>query len=381
MSVNEVRPTVERLQEVATPSAMMTLGLGCLYMMTSAALISWNKFLMHPGRFPFAMSLVLGHSLACTVFAAILYFVKPDLFPSLTNAATRITVDRQLMLRGVLPIAFFFSVQLVLSNMAYLHLSVAFLQMMKESNLVLVFGLSLFFGLEVFNWRSIGILAFVIFATAITIHGEMHFDLHGFIVQGTGQVFECTKIVLQAVLLTAAGKKMDALSYVLLVMPMCFMLLGTSVTFIHFFTPDEYSHHIPLPEMHHFVTWAPHLVGNACVAFALNVIIALFIKNSSAVAFILAGIVKDCMIVSAGAMFFNEYISIIQVVGFGMQLFGILIWSMTKIYPEEFANGIVPGFQALALKANGVDKLQIQAKGYSTMEDGTSKGKSSTPRN
>lgn len=332
---------------------------------------------MHPERFPFAMSLVLVHAACCSLFAAILYFTQPQLFPSLTCAATKITVDRQLLLRGVLPIAFFFSVQLVLSNMAYLHLSVAFLQMMKESNLVMVYALSLVFALETWSWRHGYVLIFIIFATVITIHGEVNFDLHGFIVQGTGQVFECTKIVLQAALLTAAGKKMDALTYVLMVMPMCFLLLGSSVVCIHFFTPDEYSHHIPLPQTHHLVTWAPHLAGNACLAFALNVIIALFIKSSSAVAFIMAGIVKDAMIVSAGSAFFHEHISIIQVVGFSMQLVGIMTWGLMKTYPDAFQNGILIGFQVLATgrteytkgAAESLSHSPCDIKGYNTMED------------
>ena len=62
--------------------------------------------------------------------------------------------------------------------------------------------------------------------------------------------------------------------------------------------------------------WWPILACNACVAPALNIVIARFVMNRSAVAIILAGVVKNPMIVFAGTMFFHEIISALQVFGF-----------------------------------------------------------------
>ena len=47
------------------------------------------------------------------------------------------------------------------------------------------------------------------------------------------------------------------------------------------------------PDWRHVEAWWPILACNACVALALNTVIALLVMNSSAVAFNLAGIVKD----------------------------------------------------------------------------------------
>merc|ERR1719506_2709633 len=128
--------------------------------------------------------------------------LRPSLFPSLTCPERRVIIDRHIIFRGALPIALLFSTQLVLSNTAYLHSSVAFLQMMKESNLVMVYLLSLLFALEQYRFRSIMILLFICGATSMTIVGELHFSWTGFAVQGIRQVFECGKIVLQSVLLS-----------------------------------------------------------------------------------------------------------------------------------------------------------------------------------
>merc|ERR1719329_596558 len=144
---------------------MMFVGfLGLCYVACSSALIAYNKFLMDMERFPYAICLVLLHAIFCSTLAGVLYLAKPALFPSLSDPSRRVVVDSSLYLTGALPIAVFFSAQLVLSNTAYLHSSVAFLQMMKEANLVLVYVFSLAAAMERFSWRSIGILAFIIFA-------------------------------------------------------------------------------------------------------------------------------------------------------------------------------------------------------------------------
>lgn len=330
---------------------MMFVGLlGLGYIGCSSCLIAYNKYLMDMDRFPYAICLVLLHAIFCSVCSGVLYLLRPSLFPSLTDPAQKVTVDSSLILTGALPIALFFSAQLVLSNTAYLHSSVAFLQMMKEANLVLVYVFSLIAALERFSWRSVSILAFIIFATTLTIHGEVNFSWTGFAIQGMGQLFECCKIVLQAMLLTSAGRKLDALTYVMLVMPLCAVILAGGICVLTAF-PHE---HFLVPDWHHLEQWWPHLLANACIAFLLNVIIALFIKQASAVAFILAGIVKDAMIVATAVVALREVVSLLQTVGFVLQLMGILVWSVIKTFPDRFEHSVAEGFMSFIFPSESV---------------------------
>lgn len=349
---------------------MMTVsffGLG--YICVSAGLIAYNKYLINVDRFPFAICLVLLHALFCSACSAVLYLIRPSLFPSLSDPAKKVNVDWDLMVKGALPIAVLFSAQLVLTNTAYLHSSVAFLQMMKEANLVLVYVFSLMAVLEKFSWRSVGILAFITFATSLTIHGEMNFSWTGFSIQAFGQLFECGKIVLQAMLLSSAGRKLDPLTYVMLVMPLCAVLLGAGMCVLNFF-PHE---HFLTPSWAQITQWWPHLLANACVAFVLNVVIACFIKCASAVAFILAGIVKDAVIVTTSVFFLREVVSLIQAVGFSLQLMAILLWSLIKTFPDKFETGIIMGFVNLALPAKHVEDpsaaLKKEKQKYGSTEE------------
>merc|ERR1712032_1428193 len=71
-----------------------------------------------------------------------------------------------------------------------------------------------------------------------------------------------------------------------------------------------------MPAWADIAAWWPLILLNACLAYSLNVITALFIKHSSAVAFVLLGIMKDAAIVMAGALILSEDISRLQGFGF-----------------------------------------------------------------
>jgi len=364
-----LRNAAENPEERTTAYWMALLSLlGFGYIFCSTSLIAFNKYLINVDRFPCAICLVFIQMIFCSVFAGFLYLVKPSLFPSLSDPAKLVAIDSSLVLKRALPIAVLFAGQLVLSNTAYLHSSVAFLQMMKESHLALVYTFSLFAALERFSWRSVGIIFFIIFGLTLTIQGEVNFSMTGFILQGLSSLFECSRIVLSAMLLSNAGQKLDALTYVMLVMPLCALILGVGICALTAFPQSQFM----TPSWVQLVQWWPHLFANACVAFLLNVVIALFVKYSSAVAFILSGIVKDTMIVMASALVFRELISLVQVVGFFLQLVGILVWSLIKTFPDRFDAGLAAGFSSFIIRDEAVKGAVLLGKGKygSTCEDG-----------
>merc|ERR1719436_2246107 len=103
----------------------------------------------------------------------------------------------------------------------------------------------------------------------------------------------------------------------LLVTPLCVGILGIFISFLIYVWPMP---HCRLPEVSDIMEWWPVLLVNGLVAFSLNLAIAMFIKNSSAVSFILAGIIKDGAIVAVGAVLLAEEVSSLQLVGFTIQL-------------------------------------------------------------
>merc|ERR1719436_2091163 len=100
--------------------------------------------------------------------------------------------------------------------------------------------------------------------------------MRGLLLQGSSQIAESLKIVLQALVLSGSSK-LDAMSYVLLVAPCCAVALMTIGVGQYFLVPS-----VSIVEAWpRLVHWMPVLALNSMVAFSLNVAIALFIKNTS----------------------------------------------------------------------------------------------------
>lgn len=297
----------------------------------SAALITFNKYLMHKDRFPFPIALVLIHCLCCSAFSGVLLLVCPSLFPALSDPAKRISIDRSFVVRRALPVAALFSVSLLLSNCAYQYATVAFLQMVKLANVVLVYVISLAWGLQTWRAQEASVLLLIVCATLVTIRGELNYSATGFVLQGLCGFVESAKIVVQGSLLSGSGRKLDALSYVLVVTPLCALLLGATVAFSCAVVELPF---VRVPGAQQWARMGPLLALNVALAFALNVVVALFIRFSSAMSFVVCNIAKDCVVVLGSAVVMHEPVSTLQAEGFVAQLALISLWSAMKAFPE-----------------------------------------------
>eukprot|EP00440_Ansanella_granifera_P011142 gb/GFBE01012084.1/.p1 GENE.gb/GFBE01012084.1/~~gb/GFBE01012084.1/.p1 ORF type:complete len:455 (+),score=109.66 gb/GFBE01012084.1/:1-1365(+) len=301
---------------------------GILYIAASVALIKYNKFLITDGRFPFAINLTLGHQVAGSLCLFLVYKLRPALFPSLSDEEKNKEITWRFFGLAVCPIALCFSGQLVLSNSAYQFSSVAFLQMMKEGNIVLVYLLSLLAGMERFDSARARILFCLFLSTTLTIQGELNFDFTGFAIQGTSQFLECSKIVLQAILLSAAGSKgLDALSYNLLVQPATAVLV-----LVYLLVIMSGLSSISTASAADYAAWWPHLAANALTALSLNLTASVFIANTSAVGFIVAGILKDVTLILIDVLISGTQISQLQVVAFSCQVMFVGGYSLFKTF-------------------------------------------------
>uniref|UniRef100_A0A6T1DJV2 Sugar phosphate transporter domain-containing protein n=1 Tax=Alexandrium monilatum TaxID=311494 RepID=A0A6T1DJV2_9DINO len=315
-------------------SAALVGVLALAYMAISTGLITFNKYLLHDGRFPFVIFLGVLHMSFSFLCNLALYRMCPALYPALTDPDRRVHIDRPLVLRVLLPIALCFGAQLVLSNMAFMHSSLAFLQMMKQSNVVLVYLFSLALALERFSWRRALVLVWIAGATGLTIRGELDFSPGGFAIQGVSMLCESLKLTLQNYSLSAAGHRLDALTFVMLVAPLVLLALLALLAVLRVLWPERPGA-LTMPPWSVVAQLWPLLLANGCLAFAMNVAHALLIKWSSAMTFILTGVImKDVVIVVVGAMILDELLSPLQVAGFAMQLVAILVWSLMKVAPE-----------------------------------------------
>eukprot|EP00413_Alexandrium_margalefii_P029875 CAMPEP_0204578114 /NCGR_PEP_ID=MMETSP0661-20131031/42738_1 /ASSEMBLY_ACC=CAM_ASM_000606 /TAXON_ID=109239 /ORGANISM="Alexandrium margalefi, Strain AMGDE01CS-322" /LENGTH=352 /DNA_ID=CAMNT_0051587015 /DNA_START=57 /DNA_END=1115 /DNA_ORIENTATION=+ len=292
-------------------------GFCLLYIIVSTGLIRYNKLMMRKDHFPHALALSACHMLVCSVLCTSLYVVRPSMFPGMETSKGQ----RLGLMKWFVPIGLCFAVMLFGSNQAYVYCSVTFLQFMKEANVMLVFVFSCFVGLQSFTRLRCLVIAWVIFGATLTVSGEVHFKWIGFIFQGVSQLAEVTRMIMGEFVLT--GRKMDPLTYNMFLAPICLAVLIVA----------NAAHWSP-GTLEDFAEWWPLILGNACLAFCLNILVATVIKECSAVGFVLTGLIKDIVIVIFSAVAFHEHVTRKQAEAFIITIFGVFFWSYMKIYPD-----------------------------------------------
>lgn len=341
-------------------AASKALALGAFYIIVSAVMIESNKWLMEKDHFPFPVTLTTFHMLMSFVWASTLRSVRPQFFPALQS----IEVTPRFCMK-FLPIGVPFAVSLICGNWAYRYLSVSFLQVMKQSNIVTVYIFSVIAGLEALRRSSVVLLAGVLFGALMAVEGEMHFVLVGFLLQVSSSLCEATKTLIQSVLMTGETK-LDPLTMVLFMAPCCFLANLIPLVALE-------GHQIPamMTQIGHL--W-PFLLFNTCLAFILNATVAQCIKQLSAVGFLLCGIVKDICIIATSAWFLGESLSLIQQVGFAIALFNVALYSLYKQNQPLFHDdNVLEGFRRLFGKCAG-KKVEESSLGHEEQGEQTVMG-------
>jgi len=290
------------------------------YIGVSSLLIRFNKYLMHESRFPYSMQLSSMHMAFSLFYCSLFYLVKPSSFPGMKSTEGK----RTELLRWFVPIGLAFAVSLYASNTAYKYSNVAFLQFMKEGNVIISFLISCAAGLQVMNRVKLAIVFWIVACSALCVTNEVQFVLFGFVIQLVSQVAECCRVVLGELVLGGSGLKLDPMTYTMFAAPTCLavLMVGNIFTWEAQIVPRAVE------------LWYL-LLPNASLAFVLNVTVAMIIKEASAVGFILTGVVKDIVLVTVSAMAFGEEVAPLQALGFILILGGIMFWSLIKVAPEH----------------------------------------------
>jgi hypothetical protein len=338
---------------LTSPDSLLARGcLGCFYIVLSAAMIESNKWLMVGGRYPYPIMLTSGHMLVSFVLANILRLICPSLFP----AAQNLSITPKFCLK-FLPIGIPFAMSLVCGNWAYKYLSVSFLQIMKQSNVVTIYIFSAMVGLEAMRRCSSIILLGVLTGAFLAIRGELHFVWFGFLLQTASSLSEATKVIMQSFLMSGESR-LDPLTMVLFMAPACLIANLIPLFVLEGARFDEIA-----ASFH--AMW-PIILINGVMAFVLNVTVAQCIKQLSAVGYLLAGIVKDICIIASSTWLLGESLTGVQVLGFVIALFCVAMYSIYKRNADCFEDDrLLYGFA----RVFGFEKVYIKL-GFETAFDG-----------
>ncbi|KAH9061087.1 hypothetical protein EDB87DRAFT_1674319 [Lactarius vividus] len=261
-----------------------------IWIVLSSAVIIYNNYLYNTLNFKFPVFLVTFHLGFAAIGTRVLQRTT-----HLLDGAKDVHLTKDMFVRSILPIGLLFSASLILSNTAYLYLSVAYIQMLKAFTPVAILLISWTFRIQEPN-RKLAVIVFMISSgVALASHGELRFNIIGFLTQAAAVGFEASRLVMIQILLH--GLKMDPLVSLHYYAPVC-ALINLAI--------------LPSPAVGPLI-----LFSNAAVAFCLNV---------AAVFLVGAGSGLDILLITGSVLIFGSLITPLQVFGYSIALGGLILF-------------------------------------------------------
>lgn len=334
--------------------AVHGISIAMLFIAVSASMILFNKALMNKDLFPFPVFLVTLHMTGSLTMCVLLRSIAPSFFPSASSVfspqqlpGTATEKDMSwypfTVLAGLKPfaaIAFCGALCLVTGNMAYKVATVSFLQMIKESHIVIVYILSLAFGLEQLKFRNAVVLLCVAVCACMAVSAQASLSMTGLVLQMISGFCASMQMVLTNVMLSRTGRgKIDPMTMVLCVAPMMLVFLVPA----NFLVWD--ARILERLSEHRF-----YILGNVLLAFFVQVASAVTIRSISATGMALASVMKDLGIVLAASRILGDHLSGPQVVGFIGSVSFIGLYSAMKLLPQEFERSTASAKEGLRLQ-------------------------------
>ncbi|POW02966.1 hypothetical protein PSTT_11426 [Puccinia striiformis] len=271
-----------------------------IWITLSSSVIIYNKYILSDLKFGYPITLTTWHLSFATIGTRILAKTT-----HLLDGLNSITMSWDRWTRSILPIGALFSASLIFSNMAYLTLSVSFIQIS-------------FSDLDSNGPRKseptndVNSFTYLI-RRGYCFNRRIRIRSIGFICQTLGILFEATRLVTIQKLLH--GMKMDPLVSLYYFAPVCATLNAILIL--------VYEGTAPFKEV--MSTLGPMiLITNASVAFALNVAVVFLIGSASSLVLTLSGVLKDVLLVLGSVFLLGSTVTFIQLAGYSLALAGLV---------------------------------------------------------
>ncbi|KAF7527057.1 hypothetical protein PCG10_003258 [Penicillium crustosum] len=285
-----------------------------LWIALSSSVILFNKWVLSSAKFNFPLFLTTWHMVFATAMTQIL-----ARFTTVLDSRHKVPMNPATYTRAIVPIGVMFSLSLICGNLAYLYLSVSFIQMLKATNAVATLLATWAFGIAPTNLKTLGNVALIVVGVVIASFGEIKFEMVGFLIQIAGIVFEALRLVMVQRLLSSAEFKMDPLVSLYYYAPACAVTNGVVTLFAE-------APRLTMGDIYGLGIGT--LIANALVAFLLNASVVLLIGKTSAVVLTMAGILKDILLVAASMIIFRDPVTGQQFFGYSIALAGLVYYKL-----------------------------------------------------
>ncbi|KAM0948169.1 putative sugar phosphate transporter domain-containing protein [Dioscorea sansibarensis] len=296
---------------------LFTFGLVASWYSSNIGVLLLNKYLLSNYGFRYPIFLTTCHMTACSLFSyASVAWLK--LVP-LQTVRSRI----QFLKIAALSLVFCFSV--VSGNVSLRYLPVSFTQAVGATTPFFTALFAYFMTVKRESWITYCTLVPVVTGVIIASGGEPSFHLFGFLMCIGATAARALKSVLQGILLSSEGEKLNSMNLLLYMAPMAvFFLLPATI----FMEENVLGITIALAKEDKKIIW--YLVFNSALAYFVNLTNFLVTKHTSALTLQVLGNAKGAMAVVISILIFRNPVSVTGMLGYTLTIIGVILYSESK---------------------------------------------------
>ncbi|KAL6997541.1 UDP-URONIC ACID TRANSPORTER 1 [Sarracenia purpurea var. burkii] len=297
--------------------AFFITSLVVLWYSANIGVLLLNKFLLSNYGFRFPIFLTMCHMSACAVlsYISIVFFKVVPL--------QQIKSRSQFFRIATLSIVFCGSV--VGGNISLRYLPVSFNQAVGATTpfFTAVFAYLMTFKREA--WVTYAALVPVVTGVVIASGGEPSFHLYGFIMCISATAARAFKSVLQGILLSSEGEKLNSMNLLLYMSPIAVLVLLPATLVME---PDVLDVTVSLGIKHRLM-WLL-LSVNSVAAYLANLSNFLVTKHTSALTLQVLGNAKGAVAVVISILLFQNPVTIVGIGGYTMTVMGVVAYGEAK---------------------------------------------------
>ncbi|XP_004506656.1 probable sugar phosphate/phosphate translocator At5g05820 [Cicer arietinum] len=276
-----------------------------------------NKYLLTNYGYKYPVFLTMCHMMLCSVFSYVAISVL-DIVP-----LQSVQSKNQLFKICGLSVVFCFSV--VCGNVSLNYIPVSFNQAIGATTPFFTAVFAYVVSRKREAWVTYGTLLPVVAGVIIASGGEPSFHLFGFIICVLSTAARAFKSVLQAILLSSEGEKLNSKNLLLYMAPIAMLVLLPATLLME---GNVIRITVELAREDIRIIW--YLILSSSLAYFVNLTNFLVTKYTSALTLQVLGNAKGAVAVVISILIFQNPISMIGMCGYVLTIIGVILYSETK---------------------------------------------------
>ncbi|XP_044509148.1 probable sugar phosphate/phosphate translocator At3g11320 [Mangifera indica] len=298
-------------------SKLFTLGLVASWYASNIGVLLLNKYLLSNYGFKYPIFLTMCHMTACSLLSYIAI--------AWMKMVPMQTIRSRLQFLKITALSFVFCISVVFGNVSLRFLPVSFNQAVGATTpfFTAVFAYLMTFKREA--WLTYVTLIPVVTGVIIASGGEPSFHLFGFIMCIAATAARALKSVLQGILLSSEGEKLNSMNLLLYMAPIAVVFLLPATLIME---ENVVGITLALARDNIKIIW--YLLFNSALAYFVNLTNFLVTKHTSALTLQVLGNAKGAVAVVVSILIFKNPVSVTGMLGYTLTVFGVILYSESK---------------------------------------------------